>query len=82
MWREVSNFGPYELLAQHVTRGSRAEEVTRLLGKPHETLEDGHLWRYTYHVGPHASGVAAVRFESGRVRGCEFRAEFHGPPVR
>jgi hypothetical protein len=81
-WREVSNFGPFELLAQHVTRGSRPDEVTRLLGKPHETLSGGRLWRYTYLIGPHASAVVSVRWDSGRVAGCTLRAEFHGPPVR
>lgn len=81
-WREVSNFGPFELLAQHVTRGNHAEHVTRLLGKPHENSEGGRLWQYTYHVGPHASGVVSVRFDSGRVTRCTFRTEFHGPPVR
>ncbi len=81
-WREVSNFGPFELLHKHVTRGSRPGDVSRLFGKPHKTLEEGRQWQYECLIGPHAAAAVTVYFKSGRVTDSRFYTEFHGPPVR
>lgn len=80
-WREVSNFGSFQLLADHITKGMDSGFVKNLLGKPHWKSGDCNTWRYRFLVGIHAWADYGIRYDRGIVSSCIFsaHASLEGP---